>query len=865
MDHASLTNFNTNTNAGVGSPMTGGVGGMNNGMRRQDTRDSYLSYASTTNTPSWVNPSTMLETQAQSTPVNRGGSRPLPNPANYSHQHQHHGYNTNGQGYGYAGGGGSGAYANHGYHHHTGGHAARPSSGGYVITNVTEEEEEYDEDGAEEEEQRQEEEERTNFPSQFQSSYGYSMPVGMGGPNGKGVPMERVAPPSESQLNSTTRRPLPIPGASQPLGGTSAFDHSPKKKSFVGGFFLGLRRLPKRVLRYGSKKDKRRFRGFEEPNLDGGLPMGGYGGEGSEHGSLQGPTAGQSNVNRMVQDEEASGMPGSMPLSPPVQHQPWLTPTTAANEAKNTSGRRRRGPSFSLTPPPGETLGLEHMNSPGDQEYFNAPPESGDGEGGEVSNGAVDYPLPSAERDRATVMRYQEESPRAPATQETHGTMATGGGRTGTPTSSSSRPATVRQNTSASMSRMASNHTSGNMTSSERVPRAGTPAPAPAIDTAVSPPQNGQSPETAHPPPANDYMKMSMSPRTQQTHGTEVTEYTTFRTSRSFTNDPSFSSELNPVFRFFHSFYHLPWISQRSTVDYSPLAGFGGKSGGRGIMKKPGQSWYRKKGDTNVGGITSNSLDLLAAASGEGDTGSVLSPLGGWRRRVTRRNTADHGRHRHHHGHRRHQSSRHGHGHGRGHGHEHNNNNGHRQGSGRRRYRRRSTSTITFEEYHHQRNPSPMIPSTYPFPFVSPPFPYFQAFPAMGGGSPANVDTSITANQGTPAPGNGTSAPAGGAAAAEKAGGETQPQGHTEPRSAATVGGGGGNGTPRGPRGPWGGRAAIYPGGFAAYPPSPPMYPAPVWYPAAPGGGAEGDMGGGGPGRRQAGVVYMPVMPGGYV
>jgi hypothetical protein len=153
-----------------------------------------------------------------------------------------------------------------------------------------------------------------------------------------------------------------------------------------------------------------------------------------------------------------------------------------------------------------------------------------------------------------------------------------------------------------------------------------------------------------------------------------------------------------------------------------------------------------------------------------------------------------------------------------------------------------------------------MIPSTYPFPFVSPPFPYFQAFPAtaMGGSAtPAQADTSITANQGTPGPAV--------AKDAREKSVETQTQAGPAPTAAGGGGGGGGGGTtPRGPRAPWGSRAAIYPGGYAAYPPSPPMYPTPVWLPAGSGGNVEGE-GSGGPGRRQAGVVYMPIMPGGYV
>ncbi|KAF9443204.1 hypothetical protein P691DRAFT_427200 [Macrolepiota fuliginosa MF-IS2] len=824
MDAASVTtnnnNFNTNAATGAGTTAAyagtigaGTVGGV-------PTRNSYLSYAST---PSWANPSTMMETPAR-TP------RPLPDPQTHGHSQMRggHGFghgqvgSVDSRGYassqqqqqqyyqqqGYGGqdyggqdyGQGQGQDYGHGQGHHEQGHG-RPPSGGFYITNVAEVEEveegEY-EDGPQEGEHEGEHEGGYEYQHPYQNGFGgvqgqngYSMPVGMGG---MGVPMERVAAPLQQQ-----RRPLPIPGVTQGLrrNGTlrssldGAGSGSKKKSSFVGGFFLGLKRLPKTVLRYGSKKDKKKRREeeeFESEDMFGGGFTGGLtamhtGGTLPQYASnpatpTAGPVKNRTPPPQPTMDD--SIMPGALPMSPPPDE-----------------ARRHRGPSLRVTPPSGETLNQinpeehQYFQSPEQEEVNPPPPPPG-----------VEYPPPSTERNRTTVMMYHDEPQ-----QETNMRQETSRPSTET----SERPGTVRQTESGSLSRMASNHTSQNLSNAGRGPNA--------INTTVSPPGNGQSPVTAHPLPANDYMKMTTSPRTA-THATEVTEYT------SYTDDPSFSSELNPVFRFFHGFYHLPWISERSTVDYSPMAGFGGKSGGRGIMKKPGLSWYRRKGETQ--GLTSNSLDLLS--TGDGDTGSVLSPLGGWRRRVRRRNTGDNGgrRHRHHH---RHHSSRHGHGHGHGHG-----------GSRGRRYRRRSTSTITFEEYHHQRNPSPMIPSTYPFPFVSPPFPYFQAFPAPAavGESPAQPNTSTAANQGTPGPGNG-----------DRREGGTQ----TETARPAPVA----ESTPRGPRGAWGGRAAMYPHGYAAYPPSSsPVYPAPVWMTTAEGG--EGS-----PGRRHGGVVYMPIVPGGYV
>lgn len=439
--------------------------------RRQDImRNSYLSYAST-NPPSWVNPSTMLETQAQSTPVLRG-SRPLPDP---SHYHGRSG-NQAGSMYGSV-------------------YGKRPWSGGYVIANVKEEEEEeeaeYEEGGDGRGETLRHGEEYVGYHGE---TMGYSMPVGMG----IGVPMERVP--------ARGTRPLPIPGASQPLSGSS----EKRKRSFMGGFWKGMRRLPKRVLRYGSRKTK---------------------------------------VVSPQSEEERE------------------------QEYREQEQQER-------------------------QEYR--------------ENSEQEHSEQEPSEKELSGYREQEQSDQSkPEYSEHHQTPET----------------------------HSEHHQTPEIAHSDH-----------------------HSPETAHIPPATDYIKMAPS----------------YTMPSSFTNDPSFTTELNPLTRCLDALSHLPWISDRSTVDYSPLAGFGAKSGGRGVVKKQGTSWYQRPGDDpNGGGITGHSLDLLAA---EGDGASVSA----WRRRVAKR------RHHHHH---HHHYRRHRHGH--------------------RRYRQRSTSTITFEE---RRQPIPF------------PFPYFPAF-----------------------------------------------------------------------------------------------------------------------------------------
>ena len=466
--------------------------------RRQDTmammRNSYLSYASTTNTPSWVNPSTMLETQAQSTPVMRG-SRPLPDPSLY------HGRNGSQQQQGYGVSMYSGVYGSV--------RGGRPVSGGYVITNVTEEEEEeeYEERGGGGEAMGHDSDNvgMSRVGGQYRGyqggTLGYSMPVGMG----MGVPMERVA--------TRGTRPLPIPGASQPLGDGSS---GKKKSTFVGGFWVGLRRLPKRVLRYGSRKAK------ELPEVE------------HEEDDQQGAQDDQQGTQDRQEDQEDQN-------------------------DQNDQGDQQDS--------------QEDQEDQEDQENQNDQNDQDD-------------------------QQEQEQQ------------------------------------------------------------------------------KSQQSPETAHPAPATDYIKMA-------------TSYS------SFTDDPSFTTELNPLLRCLHALSHLPWISNRSTVDYRPLAGFGGQPGGRGVLKSNNNSWYRRPGDdpSGGGGITGHSLDLLAA-EGEGDGASVSA----WRRRVAKRQQQQH-HHHHCHCHRRHR-------------HEH------RRYQRRRRRRRRSTSTITFEEH---RQPMP--------------FPYLPAFPGPSEGS----------------------------------------------------------------------------------------------------------------------------------
>lgn len=215
-----------------------------------------------------------------------------------------------------------------------------------------------------------------------------------------------------------------------------------------------------------------------------------------------------------------------------------------------------------------------------------------------------------------------------------------------------------------------------------------------------------QSPVLAHPPPAEDYRRMALS---SSSPASPITLTTTIMTS-----EPSFSSELNPIKRFFHTLHTMPWVAHdRVTVDYRP----GGKSGGRrgGGTKKPMASWYRgKPGLVTSTRTGSGDVDLLSGGSGSNRTsaGTNLTPLASPHTDRSRHHSSDHRRRRREHRHHRDRDRDH---HSR---------------------RRDTTSTAAEAEMMHQRNTSPILPAVYPYPypysygyptFPSPPSPHHRA------------------------------------------------------------------------------------------------------------------------------------------
>ena len=203
------------------------------------------------------------------------------------------------------------------------------------------------------------------------------------------------------------------------------------------------------------------------------------------------------------------------------------------------------------------------------------------------------------------------------------------------------------------------------------------PSTDPPADTTPLPPAPAAAPEeilspiSAHPLPADDYMKMAISPPlTSHATGTSGTEYS---------DDPSFSSDLNPVERFFKTLYYMPWVAHgRVTVDYRPGAGVGdaGLKGKKRRVKRL-STWYRSM--LSRSRRASATLDVLnganAATSPRTSFAANLaialgSPLSGTRRRSHNRhrrpkNTRKHHHHsstdRHHSDHRHHHHHHHAH------------------------------------------------------------------------------------------------------------------------------------------------------------------------------------------------------------
>ena len=161
--------------------------------------------------------------------------------------------------------------------------------------------------------------------------------------------------------------------------------------------------------------------------------------------------------------------------------------------------------------------------------------------------------------------------------------------------------------------------------------------------------------------------------------------------------DPSFTSHLNPVEKFFKGLYNLPWVArERVTIDYRPGDSNRAKIKVRGGVKKPMASWYRavtavvSRSPSRRG---SRNLDLLSngtgSASASTSLGNSLTPITSRRSECSSNNIEYQTSHQNHRDRKKHHHSR----------------------------------GTTLSDPPPQRKVGPLLPGVYPYP-IPPPYPY---------------------------------------------------------------------------------------------------------------------------------------------
>ncbi|KAF8638864.1 hypothetical protein AX17_001920 [Amanita inopinata Kibby_2008] len=425
-------------------------------------------------------------------------------------------------------------------------------------------------------------------------------------------------------------------------------------RSFVGGFVRGLKKLPKRVLRYRNSSEKRHPTSATE------------GGESTEavttlpryRSNPSTPIAGPSTVMYV----QATEMPVPQVLRERL-------PADALRSV------RPRHPSYRVMP-----LSANGVAEEQSAQVYNMPPADPPS-----FLDSTRQSTPPLEADRATTLIYDNP---ADATSTN-----------GQPQSQSLRISYI------------SHHTPNT-----RAPTLNQATPQHVPSQVASEPQDNltsvHTPVLAHPPLSTDYRKMSLNSHDTTSHSTASTSYSL---------EPSFSSELSPVKRFFHVLQSLPWVAtERLTSDYHP----GGGSDKDLPKKKPMISWYRRSEDVAHQSGIAATVDLLSP----GSPGSRVARLPSNSVTVTslsspvlhtsrvRKSHSHMQPQRHHHVRTHHQRHHHHH-----HRHSH--------GGHHRRRRRTMTSTVTGPDddtVPNMRNVSPMIPPVYPLQF---PYAYHYATP----------------------------------------------------------------------------------------------------------------------------------------
>lgn len=517
----------------------------------------------------------------------------------------------------------------------------------------------------------------------------------------------------------------------------------PRKKSFVGGFVKGIRKLPRAMFGYGAGiGGKNRRDDTAAFAMDGtsasiadstGNTLPDYNSNPSSPAIAVGP--GRSGLQKQFIPKMVNMQP-TIPESPP--------PDVVRLDSQRDSGN----PSLRVTPPSGdygdnanlyeETRLPQHRTSghyenPADRTtvmLFETQPRPSE------YNRLVHTPIPQ-QRTPSPGLSYVSSEPLAPPRPTSYHSTHTAIRIPPPADTASDDPTdpevTPRPAYASPAPRRVTSHSvlAGAPPISSSAPHSQIQTPPPhqmvqATDPGGPPAEAIGSPMSVRPEPTKDYRKMSPLSSPSPTSRDTVTTATSFY-------DPSFTS-LNRVERFFKTLYNMPWVSHnRVTVDYLPGEG---ASKRRRRRNKPMSSWYHSMFQ-NTSRRSSVSLDLLSSGTGTGTSpnaslrASIALALGSPLSRSRHRRHSSEKPKESRHQSRRQQASRRNQG---------------RHHDSRKRERRTmtsmATSTNTNADVQHEATKhasSPLIPTVYPFQYPPYPYPAFSAFPVPAP-APVRVD-----------------------------------------------------------------------------------------------------------------------------
>lgn len=361
-----------------------------------------------------------------------------------------------------------------------------------------------------------------------------------------------------------------VPGASSSRSSPVLTPQIPRRgRSFVGGFFKGIKRIP-RMFRGGRSKRQLSPLGTEANTDITGLTTGN-----TLPRYLSNPSIGPTNPHFAHRLSQAVAN-GSLPAD--------ITPAAFQLRPALVSPQQ---PMVTVTPP------SDRAEEEQQAEYFEGPPLHQPPQ--IVVTDSSDH-IQANPMDRATVMAYNRDS-EAPTVTQTHPTSSA---RASVPHRSPSAP---RVSYPAELPTRAS--TQAQMESFAPMPVAGSSPPLRSLHrpTTQSFASSRQTPRGILSPPA-------------------TSAYTL--TTATSCYDSSFSTDLTPVEKFFKSLYHLPWVSQgRVTVDYRP--GDSPRAKGKlKNLKRPLSSWYYSV----MSRSRRNSVDLMSSnTASTGRESNLLSSL----------------------------------------------------------------------------------------------------------------------------------------------------------------------------------------------------------------------------------------------